>query len=92
MLPLEHSAIHLTFIKLQFVIKIFVLSILEWPFYTGFTVYLLDLFVSGCSLASQALGLVGLLFCGFMSRTMGWGGGGGGVGGGGKVTSNYFTV
>ena len=28
-----------TFIKLQFVIKIFVLSIFEWPFYTGFTVH-----------------------------------------------------
>ena len=36
MLPLEHSAIHLTFIKLPFVIKIFVLSIFEWPFKTGF--------------------------------------------------------
>ena len=33
-----HSAILLTFIKLPFVIKIFVLSIFEWPFYTGFTV------------------------------------------------------
>ena len=29
----------LTFIKLPFVIKIFVLSVFEWPFYTGFTVY-----------------------------------------------------
>ena len=38
MLQGEHSAILLTFIKLPFVIKIFVLSILEWPFYTGFTV------------------------------------------------------
>ena len=36
--PLEHSAILSTFIKLPFVIKIFVLSIFEWPFYTGFTV------------------------------------------------------
>ena len=27
----------LTFIKLPFVIKIFVLSIFVWPFYTGFT-------------------------------------------------------
>ena len=35
----EHSAIILTFIKLPFVIKIFVLSIFEWPFCTGFTVY-----------------------------------------------------
>ena len=32
MLPLEHSAILLTFIKLPFVIKIFVLSIFERPF------------------------------------------------------------
>ena len=34
----EHSAILSTFIKLPVVIKTFVLSILEWPFYTGFTV------------------------------------------------------
>ena len=40
MLQGEHSAILLTFIKLPFVIKIFVLSIFEWPFYTGFTVLL----------------------------------------------------
>ena len=38
MLQWEHSAILLTFIKLPFVIKIIVLSIFEWPFYTGFTV------------------------------------------------------
>ena len=38
MLPLEHSAILSTFIKLPFVIKIFVLFIFEWLFYTGFTV------------------------------------------------------
>ena len=37
-LPLEHSAILSTFIKLPFGIKIFVLPIFEWPFYTGFTV------------------------------------------------------
>ena len=35
-----HSAILLTLIKLPFVIKIFVLSIFEWPFYTGFIVLL----------------------------------------------------
>ena len=35
----NYSAVLLTFIKLPFVIKIFVLSIFEWPFYTGFTVY-----------------------------------------------------
>ena len=34
----EHSAILLTFIKLPFVINIFVLSIFEWPLTTGFTV------------------------------------------------------
>ena len=38
MLQEEHSAILLTFIKLPFVIKIFVLSIFEWPLKTGFTV------------------------------------------------------
>ena len=40
MLPLEHSAILLTAIKLPFVIKIFILSIFEWPFNTGFAVVL----------------------------------------------------
>ena len=35
---LEHSATLLTFIKLPFVTKIFVLSIFEWPLKTGFTV------------------------------------------------------
>ena len=38
MLHGEHSAILWTFIKLPIVIKIFVLSIFEWPFYTEFTV------------------------------------------------------
>ena len=36
--PREHSAILSTFIKLVFVLKIFVLSIFEWPLKTGFTV------------------------------------------------------
>ena len=40
MLQREHSAILLTFIKLPVVIKTFVMSILEWSFYTGFTVLL----------------------------------------------------
>ena len=44
MLQVEHSAILSTFIKLPFVIKIFVLSFFEWPFYTGFTVYTDELF------------------------------------------------
>ena len=35
-----HPAILLFFIKLPFVIKIIVLSIFEWLFYTGFTVHL----------------------------------------------------
>ena len=35
---IAESAILSTCIKLPFVIKIFVLSIFEWPFYTGFTV------------------------------------------------------
>ena len=37
----ENSAIFSTFIKLQFVIEIFVLSNFEWPFsfYTGCTVF-----------------------------------------------------
>ena len=38
MLQREHSAILPTFIKLPFVIKIFVLSIFEWPLKTGFNV------------------------------------------------------
>ena len=38
MLQGEHSAILSTFIKLPFVIKIFVLSIFVWPLYSGFTV------------------------------------------------------
>ena len=39
MLHLEQSALLSTFIKLPFVIKLFVLPIFEWSFYTGFTVY-----------------------------------------------------
>ena len=54
MLPLEHSAILLTFIKLPFVIKIFILSIFEGLIYTGFTVAL-ELFhsVSFCLMSHQ---------------------------------------
>ena len=33
----EHSAIRSTYIKLPFVIKIFVWSVLEWPLKTSFT-------------------------------------------------------
>ena len=38
--PRDHSEILLTFIKLPYVIKIFVLPIYEWPLKTGFTVVL----------------------------------------------------
>ena len=38
MLQGEHSAILLTFIKLPFAFKNFVLSIVEWPLKTGLTV------------------------------------------------------
>ena len=38
MLQGEHSEILPIFIKLPVVIKTFILSIFEWPFYTGFTV------------------------------------------------------
>ena len=40
MLQWEHSAILLTFIKLAFAIKIFVLSMFKWPLKRGFTVYI----------------------------------------------------
>ena len=39
MLQGVHSAILLTFIKLPFVIKIFVLLIFEWPLKTDFTIW-----------------------------------------------------
>ena len=39
MLQGEHSATLSTFFELPFVIKIFVLSIFEWPLKTGFTVF-----------------------------------------------------
>ena len=41
MLQGEHSAILSTFIKLPFVNNTFVLSILEWLSYAGFTVFVL---------------------------------------------------
>ena len=44
----EHSALLSTFIKLLHVIKIFVLSILEWPLKTGFTVNCYVIFRSTC--------------------------------------------
>ena len=49
MLQGEHSAIRLTFIKLPFSLKTFVLSIFKWLLKTGFTVHspLHILFLSG---------------------------------------------
>ena len=44
---LEHSAILLTFIKLPFVCKTFVLPIFEWPLKTGFTVFTILAFLAG---------------------------------------------
>ena len=38
MLQGDHSPILSTFIKLPVVIKIYILSIFEWPFYTGLTI------------------------------------------------------
>ena len=43
MLQGERSAILLTFIKLPFSIKTFVLSIFEWPFKTDFTVVKMEI-------------------------------------------------
>ena len=51
---MEHSAILSTCIELPFVIKIIVLSIFEWPFYTGFTVYAPTVFAS-ISLRCQSI-------------------------------------
>ena len=44
----KYSAILLTFIKLQFVIKIFVLSIFEWSFKTCFTVLIIYMYFLFC--------------------------------------------
>ena len=61
MLQGEHSAILLTFIKLPFVIKIFVLSIFEWLFSTGLTVHDLIggfVYVTGLDIAYISNGYV----------------------------------
>ena len=59
MLHGEHSAILSTFIKLPFVIKIFILSTFEWPFYTGFTVMYVQipLLIANTDVSSRARGL-----------------------------------
>ena len=53
MLQGEHSAILSTFIKLPFVIKIFVLSIFEWPLKTGFNVIYTDWNDNDCMFCSE---------------------------------------
>ena len=50
-------SILLTFINLPFVIEIFVLSIFEWPFYTGFTVVTLRIYVT----STKITGMVNVL-------------------------------
>ena len=42
----EFSAMLSTFIKLPVVIKTFILSNFEWPFYTGFTAFLRNTYYS----------------------------------------------
>ena len=56
MLPLEHSAILSNCIMLPCVIKIFVLSIVEWPLKTGFTIVrIVSIFCSQGSAAVKFL-------------------------------------
>ena len=52
--PREHSAILSTFIRLSFVFKTYVLSIVEWLLKTGFTVYEYEMLVSVTSFRCHA--------------------------------------
>ena len=63
----DHSAIFLTFIKLPFVIKIPVLSIFKWPFYTGFTVCKLLFLANGKAVVAFSFLFFLSLFIGFLS-------------------------
>ena len=56
MLPLEHSAILSTFIKLLSGIMIFVLTIFEWPLKTGFTVNTLEITITKTIEVSENVG------------------------------------
>ena len=51
----KHSATHLAFIKLPFAINIFVLSLFEWPFYTGFNVRVYSFSFRWCVETSVAM-------------------------------------
>ena len=68
MLQGEHSAILLTFIKLPFVSKIFVLSIFEWPFNTGFTVIFIVLHLSQLIMPPTLKKLTGHIALGLSAR------------------------
>ena len=58
-----------TFIKLPFVIKIFVLSIFEWPFYTGFTVLFICLLQEVMyEMEESGFLKIGILFKGLRGR------------------------
>ena len=61
----EHAAILTTFIKLPLVIKTFVLSIFEWPFYTGFTVqqYCMEMVMQTMEASSEILVLNAYMTC-----------------------------
>ena len=73
MLQREYSAIRSTFINLPVVIKIIVLSIFEWLFYTAFTVStlyrpmifstVLDIIMLGCAIVYIERSHVILYFC-----------------------------
>ena len=68
MLQGEHSAILSTFIKLPFVIIIFVLSVFEWPLKTGLTVSTsrLEDIVDPDQLASQGFRIHSVFKTGFI--------------------------
>ena len=70
----EHSAILSTFIKLQFVIMIFVLSKFEWPLKTGFTVsvyhMMLLLFNGQCHVINNVMTTLYILLSAGTSNVM----------------------
>ena len=76
MLQREHSAILSTFIKLPVVTKTFVLSIFEWPFYTGFTVspnlfYILRPVIKGLYLTGLQIRVrTGILFLLYVNQNI----------------------
>ena len=71
MLHGEHSAILSTFIKIQFVIKIFVLSIFELPLKTGFTELVCFADLQTCSHSVISLLLAGRMRSGCVTLQIG---------------------